>query len=310
LRDIIKDGEIDCSLSSPPYWDYRFYEEDEKESPITKSKKSSKSQKDKVEKQLGQEATPEEYIENLMKSYKECIRTLKDTGSIWVNIMDTRRDGEIMEIPSELIRAFKKEGMKCVERCVWFKVNPPFNDSKTYQSSEEYVIHFVKDTKKYKWFNSWFGSEDEFLGKMTYGDKDKNRRFKNIFVYPNPKEDGVGVASGLIETNVINNSYLVKLMRNNGMELLHNALYSTEIPMICILSTTEKGDSVLDNFNGLGTSGLVAYAHECKYYGIEISEQYAKQTGIRLKDFLENNPHLKRTSEKAKTPKKTTKTKG
>ena len=53
-------------------------------------------------------------------------------------------------------------------------------------------------------------------------------------------------------------------------------------------------NSQLDNFNGLGTTGLIAYAHGCKYYGIEISEEYAVQTQIRFKDFLKKNPHLDR----------------
>jgi len=292
LKDIIKDGEVDCVMTSPPYYNLRNYVEDVKKPLRGKKVNTLKKSNVKEKKQLGQEDTPEEFIDNLMKSFRECIRTLKDTGSIWVNIMDVRRDGELLEIPSELIRAFKVEGMKCVEKCIWVKINPPFNNSKTFQSSEEYILHFVKDTRKYKWYNSWFGSEDEFLGKITYGDKEKNRRFKNIFLYPNPKEDGVGIANGVIETNVINNSYLVKLMKRNGLKLQHSALFPLEIPMICILSTSERGDTVMDNFSGMATTGLVAYAHGCKYYGIEISNEYAVQSEIRLKDFLENNPHL------------------
>jgi hypothetical protein len=288
LKDVIKDGEVDCVMTSPPYYQMRKYQEDKKSKIKTK--------KGTVPPQLGQESTPEEFISNLMKSFKECIRTLKETGSIWVNIMDSRVDGEILDIPSELIRAFKKEKLKCVQKCIWYKVNPPFNDSDSFQMTEEYIIHFVKDVKNYKWYNDWFGSEDEFLGKITYGDKEKNRRFKNIFIYPNPKEDGSGLLNGLIETNVINNTYLVNLMADKGMSLQHNALFPLEIPMICILSTTRNGDTVMDVFNGLGTTGLIAYAHGCKYYGIEISKEYAVQTGFRFKDFLEKNPHLKRVN--------------
>lgn len=282
LKDILKNEVVDCAVSSPPYYSMRVYQEDKKN---TKGKKKP---------QLGQEKSPEEYISNLMTSYKEVIRTLKKTGSIWVNIMDSRVDGEILDIPSELSRSLKKEKLKCVQKCLWIKTNPPFNDSKTFQSTEEYILHFVKDTKSYKWYNDWFGSEDEFLGKITYGDKNKNRRIKNTLIYPNPTENGIGVANGLIETNVINNSYLVKLMREHGMELQHNALFPLEIPMICILSTTKSGDTVLDNFNGLGTTGLIAYAHGCKYYGIERSKEYAVQTGIRFNDFLKKNQDLDR----------------
>jgi DNA modification methylase len=289
LKDILKDEVVDCVMTSPPYFQMRTYQED---------KKYSKSKKTIEQPQLGHEKTPEEYVSNLMLSFKECIRTLKNSGSIWVNIMDSRVDGEILDIPSKVINGFNRERLKCVQRCIWVKTNPPFNNSDTFQFSEEFILHFVKDTKTYKWFNDWFGSEDEFLGKITYGDKNKNRRFKNIYIYPNPMQDGLGVASGLIETNVINNSYLVNLMKSKEMELQHNALFPMEIPMICILSTTQKGDTVMDIFNGLGTTGLIAYAHGCKYYGIEISKEYSVQTEIRLKDFLDKNPHLVQTKMK------------
>ena len=57
--------------------------------------------------------------------------------------------------------------------------------------------------------------------------------------------------------------------------------------MICILSTTEPGDSVMDIFNGLGTTGLIAYANGCEYVGIELSSVYTAQTMIRFEDFIE-----------------------
>lgn len=281
LKDIIEDKEIDCVMTSPPYYKLRNYVEDE----VTE------------EKQQGQEQTVDEYIENLMDSMRECIRTMKDTGSLWVNIMDVRRDGEILGIPDDLRRAMVKEGMKCVQICIWYKNNPPYNASNSFQPSMEYILHFVKDVKKYKWLDKWFGSEDEFLNDITYGDNEKERRFKNVFIYPEPQKNGVGVAEGLIKTNVLNNSYLVKLMKSVGITLSHHAMYPMEIPMVCILSTSENGDSILDPYHGLGTTGLISYAHKCKYFGIEKSREYAVQSSVRIKDFLEKNPNILESSE-------------
>jgi DNA modification methylase len=276
LKDIIQDNEIDCVMTSPPYYQLRYYVEDE----VTN-----------VEQQ-GQEQTVEEYIENLLDSLRECIRTMKDSGSLWVNIMDVRRDGEILGIPDELRRAIKKEGLKCVQICIWYKNNPAFSSTNTFQPTMEYILHFVKDIEKYKWFNDWFGKEDTFINDIDYGAVDKARRFKNVFIYPEPQKDGVGVADGLIKTNVNNPSFLVKLMKEKGITLSHHAMYPLEIPMVCILSTSESGDSILDPYHGLGTTGLISYAHGCKYFGIEKSREYAVQSSIRIEDFLENNPHI------------------
>ena len=115
-------------------------------------------------------------------------------------------------------------------------------------------------------------------------------------IYPDPKEelnnDEYLNAAGLIQSNAINNHKLNKLLEEKGFKLQHNALYSVEIPMMCILSTTNPGDTVLDPWSGLGTTGIVAYANGCKYYGFDISEVYTAKASIRIKDFLAKNELL------------------
>ena len=64
------------------------------------------------------------------------------------------------------------------------------------------------------------------------------------------------------------------------------------MPLICVLSTTDPGDTVLDVFGGMSTTGLIAYAYGCKYYGVDRSKVYSAQATIRVEDFLAKNPHL------------------
>jgi DNA modification methylase/ParB-like chromosome segregation protein Spo0J len=290
LTDIVDNHTIDCVCTSPGYYNgIRIYSEDKKG--------VKKGVKTKVLEQLGHEKTPEEYVQKIVKYLLECKRTLKNTGSIWVNIMDVRKHGKYFNVPEKLLIALEEVGFITAQKCIWFKNNPPYDSNDVFQPSMEHIFHFVLDVKKYKWIDDWFDSSDEFLGKITYGGKDKKRKFRNVFVYPTNKDernenDGPGYANSLIETNVINNSYLKKLLESKGFKLQHNALYDLEIPMICILSTTEPGDSVMDIFNGLGSTGLIAYAHGCNYIGIELSSVYSAQTMIRFEDFINNNPHF------------------
>lgn len=292
LSDIVEDNTIDCVCTSPPYPNsIRTYSEDGKN--VKKGIKKNKL------KQFGQEDTIEEYIENMVIYVRECVRTLKTTGSIWINIMDVRKDGNYLNVPEKLLIAFEKEGLFTVQKCIWYKSNPPYDNNNVFQPTMENIYHFVLDTKNYKWRDNWFNAADDFLGRLTYGEKGKKRQFRNVFIYENNKDernenDGVGFVNSLIETNVINNSYLKKLLANKGFHLQHNALFDMEIPMICILSTTEKGDSVMDIFSGLATSGLIAYANECKYIGIEQSSVYSAQSIIRFEDFLLKNPEIRR----------------
>jgi DNA modification methylase len=292
LSDIVKDQTINCVCSSPPYPNsIRTYSED--------GKSVNKGFKKRNLKQLGQEDTIKEYIEKMVVYVRECIRTLKSTGSIWINIMDVRKDGNYLNVPEKLLLALEKEGLITAQKCIWFKNNPPYDNNNLFQPSMEHIFHFVLDAKKYKWRDNWFDEADEFLGRITYGDKDKKRKFRNVFFYPSNKverneNDGAGMVNSLIETNVINNSYLKKLLSSKGLTLLHNALFDFEIPMICILSTTDIGDTVMDIFSGLGTTGLIAYCNQCDYIGIEQSGVYSAQSIIRFEDFLEKNPQIQR----------------
>lgn len=59
---------VDCVMTSPPYWGLRDYG---------------------IEGQLGLESHPKEYIENLVKVFRETKKVLKDSGSLWLNLGDT-----------------------------------------------------------------------------------------------------------------------------------------------------------------------------------------------------------------------------
>jgi DNA modification methylase len=100
------------------------------------------------------------------------------------------------------------------------------------------------------------------------------------------------MCQGLLQTTSVNNNYLVKLLKSFGYELQHNALFPLEVPMVCILSTTKPGDTVLDVFGGMSTTGLIAIANKCKYFGVDRSKVYSAQATIRIQDFLSKNPHL------------------
>lgn len=288
LKDVLGDESVDCIPNSPPYFGaVRTYTEDGKN--VKKSKKGIK--------QTGHENSVDDYISNLMETYVECKRVLKQKGSIFVNVADTIKDGEIQNVPFKIIEAMKAIGLKCVQTIIWYKVNPQPVTVKAFQPTMEYILHFVK-TIEYKWIENWFASDDEFLGDIVHGDASKKRRFRNVLMYTPPSidENNLPLTQGLLKTTSVNNNYLVKLLKANGMELQHNALFPLEVPFICIKSTTEPNDTVLDVFGGMSTTGLAAIVNKCSYYGVDRSRVYSVNASIRIRDFLNQHPHLKRTS--------------
>ena len=64
----LPDEHVNCCVTSPPYWGLRDYG---------------------VQGQLGLEDTPEAYVENMVKVFREVRRVLKDDGTLWLNIGDS-----------------------------------------------------------------------------------------------------------------------------------------------------------------------------------------------------------------------------
>ena len=64
----VPDGVVQCCVTSPPYWGLRDYSADG---------------------QLGLEATPDEYVTNLVAVCREIRRVLRPDGTLWLNLGDS-----------------------------------------------------------------------------------------------------------------------------------------------------------------------------------------------------------------------------
>lgn len=67
------DKSLNCIVTSPPYWGLRDY---------------------KVKGQLGMEKTPEEYVEKMVRVFREAWRCLRKDGTFWLNLGDTYMGGK------------------------------------------------------------------------------------------------------------------------------------------------------------------------------------------------------------------------
>jgi len=63
----------------------------------------------------------------------------------------------------------------------------------------------------------------------------------------------------------------------------HFATFPRKLVEPCIRAGCPPGGTVLDPFNGSGTTGLVAIAERCSYIGIELNPEYAAMSERRLK---------------------------
>lgn len=119
-----------CCVTSPPYYNLRNYDNDN---------------------QIGMESSPEEYIDNLVKVFREVKRVLKDDGTLWLNLGDTyRRDKNLLGIPWRVAFALQQDGWYLRQDIIWHKPNPmPEAVNDRCAKSHEHIFLFSKKKQYY-----------------------------------------------------------------------------------------------------------------------------------------------------------------
>lgn len=104
VREMLKkipSKSVQCVVTSPPYWGLRDYG---------------------VEGQLGLENTPEEYVANMVKVFREVWRVLRDDGTVWLNLGDTMANKVVetdeMELRDDLTKCELLYVLKELEKYV------------------------------------------------------------------------------------------------------------------------------------------------------------------------------------------------
>lgn len=250
----LEDKSISLIVCSPPYFFCRKYNNGDDE--------------------LGRENTPEEFINNLVKLFDDTKRVLKDEGSMYVNINDTCRDGAYQAIPQRFVIEMINRGWILNDEILWTKTNPKYSPGKRSVRSHEYLFHFVK-SKNFYYDDSWLDGINDETNTFSYG---TNNLFPKLI-------SGMDFRDGVVKTNVATTQQLRKKCEEKGFFLNHTAVFPEVIPMIPILSTTRPGDTILDLFNGTGTTGEVSVKLDRKYVGYEYNPEYVMASEIRLSDY-------------------------
>ena len=120
---------IDCVATSPPYYMKRQY----------------------LGGGIGLENTYQQYIDNLLAIIEEVYRVLKPTGSFWLNIGDSYKNKQLLNIPYRVaIRMQDEQKWILRNTVVWDKMKGAMSQSKDSLGCEyEPLFHFVKKRSGY-----------------------------------------------------------------------------------------------------------------------------------------------------------------
>ena len=195
----------------------------------------------------------------------QCKRILKDTGNIYVWCSLGEKSSSLLTIGNILRKHFIFKDM-----IVWQKQRGRGNRHGWLFTREE-ILWAIK-TKKFLWNKEHqYGTEKRTF---TFSYKDKEREKKYLKSVKSPFKRLTNVWTDIREPNlawnkreVVTTHYTPKPVK--AMERI-------------IQSHTKEQDVVLDPFIGSGTTGVACKILDRNYIGIEISEEYCKESRKRI----------------------------
>jgi DNA modification methylase len=121
--------------------------------------------------------------------------------------------------------------------------------------------------------------------RYKHGFKDKKTgTTKGLRVCGEAQPRGEVVPQVTLKTPTGRSKRSVWIVTTQAFKGAHFATFPPKLIRPCVLAGSRAGDTVLDPFNGAGTTGLVATQLRRKYIGIDINEKYLEMTRTRLNE--------------------------
>jgi DNA modification methylase len=272
VRQVLSELEpesVQCVVTSPPYWDLRDYGSDG---------------------QLGLEATPEGYIDNLVDVFREVKRVLSNDGTLWLNLGDGYLQKKLVGMPWRVALALQADGWWLRNDIIWSKPNPmpePVKDRLT--KSHEYIFLLTKSKTYYYDHESikepYSESSIQRINQATFDtQKGGSKDYGKVSVHSKNTNSIRGTLEKFKENlGTGRNRRTVWEIVTRPYPEAHFATFPEEIPELCIKAGTKAGDLVLDPFVGSGTTCAVASRLGRESIGIDLSEEYLKLARKRCK---------------------------
>lgn len=252
LKDI-PDQTFQMCVTSPPYWGLRDYG---------------------IEGQIGAETSVDAYYEDLVSLFREVRRTLKDDGTLWLNIGDSYTSGgrtwrqvdeknaargmdyraptpdglkpkDLIGVPWRLALALQADGWYLRTDIIWHKPNGQPESVKDRPTRSHEYIFLLSKSERYLY--NWEALKE-------------------------PTADGKS-------TRARRSVWSIKTEPFKGA---HFAVFPPELVRLCVLGGSDPEGLVLDPFLGSGTTGMVALQEGRGFVGIELKPEYAELAKERI----------------------------
>ena len=259
--------------------------------------------------QIGNEQTPQEFIDNLVEVFACVWDVLADDGTLWVNLGDSYANNssqasnngragfgnererivnrigngykqkDLMGMPWRLAFALQDFGWYLRQDIIWHKPNPmPESVKDRCTKSHEYI--FLLSKKPQYYFDYLAIQEPSKEVSLERAKSSWNPSKLNISI-DGPKNESFD-SMGDRWVKEMANKRDVWTVNTKSYKGAHFATYPEELIEPMILAGSRVGDIVLDPFFGSGTTGQVSQALGRKWIGCELNKDYEKLQNERI----------------------------
>lgn len=302
------DGSARCCITSPPYWGLRDYGLPPTDwpdvtfipmaglPPVTVSAWRGC---------LGLEPEPMAFVAHLVHVFREVRRVLAEDGTLWLNLGDSYassgrggnpteassglqgghgtqrasmvsrkrhppaslKNKDLIGIPWRVAFALQADGWYLRSDVVWAKPNPmPESVTDRPTKAHEYVFLLAK-SERYA-YDADAISEEAVAG----SNGSSFTKGKTLTAAEGMRPVGRGERS---ETGS-RNARSVWPIATQPYKGAHFATMPPALAERCLLAGSRPGDTVLDPFNGAGTTGLVSMCHGRRFVGADLNTAYCE----------------------------------
>jgi adenine-specific DNA-methyltransferase len=225
------------------------------------------------------------YIEQQAEVIKECVRTLRKSGSICWQVGNYIERGAIIPLDTILYNIFKDLGLKMRNRIIWH-FEHGLHCSKRFSGRYETII--------------WFTKSDDYIFNLDPVRVPQKYPGKKYFKGPkvgkyscNPKGKNPG------------DVWIIPNVKSNHVEkTIHPCQFPVELIERLVLSMSNEDDWVLDPFLGVGSTIIAAMKHHRRGVGAEIIRKYIEVAFDRINQALNGTLRTRPMNKAVYDPKK------
>lgn len=205
----------------------------------------------------------DDYLYQQKLVISECVRVLKNSGSICWQVGNYVHNGEIIPLDIIIYPIFSSFGLKLRNRIIWH-FGHGLHASKRFSGRYEVILWFTKSS-------NYVFNLDAVRIPQKYPNK---KHFKG------PKKGELsGNPLGKNPSDVWN---IPNVKANHVEKTIHPCQFPVELIERLVLSMTDEGDWVLDPFMGVGTTAIAALLHNRRALGAEIVPEYVEIAKERI----------------------------